>query len=269
MTNWRRLGAALSGMALVVIAAGAAPAHAAGKPICVGVVVDPAGLGHGVSSGCAKVQPGASGIDVLEAAGHKLVFRSDGLICSIDALPANGCAGVDDHHYWAYFRRAPGSSRWTYSTLGPASTRPAANSAEGWVFGGGSQPPPDIAQSRLCPPASAATPSPKPTHRRSPQPAASRATHRPTPTATPSKSRAPRHRAGAGPATHHRRHVGRTTGSSDAYTSTLHLSFSPTPRAATEHSKSSGHGGLIGLIVGVAVVAALGGAAVIRSRRST
>ena len=62
---------------------------------------------------------GATGVDVLEAGGHTVGFRHDGLVCTIDGLPKTGCAAVDDTHYWAYFHRAPGATTLDLQQRGP------------------------------------------------------------------------------------------------------------------------------------------------------
>ena len=122
--------------------------------ICVALVVDARALGAGVSTTCAKVPAGSTGIDVLQAGGHQIGYRRDGLICTIDALPKNGCAAVDDSHYWAYFHRAPRSTAWTYSTEGAATYQPANASTDGWVYDNGTSLTPDnIPYRKICPPA--------------------------------------------------------------------------------------------------------------------
>src|SRR4051812_32541709 len=110
---------------------------ASGHTICVALVVDGRSLGSNVSTSCAKVSKGSTGVDVLRAAGHRLTFRNDGLVCAIDGLPKGGCSGVDENHYWAYFHRAPGSTTWSYSSEGPSTYQPANASTDGWVYDDG------------------------------------------------------------------------------------------------------------------------------------
>ena len=108
----RRLALLLSVAVAAASAASARPRRGRGAParaqICVALVVDARHARRdGVSTSCATVSKGATGVDVLQAAGHSVAFRSDGLICTIDGLPRGGCAAVDASHYWAYFHRAP------------------------------------------------------------------------------------------------------------------------------------------------------------------
>ena len=110
----------------------AVPSSAA-RQICVAVVVDFRTLGGSVASTCAKVPDGTTGTQVLKAAGHTMTFRSDGLICTIDGQPAQGCSATDSSHYWAYWHRPAGSSTWQYSSEGSGTYQPANNSSDGWV----------------------------------------------------------------------------------------------------------------------------------------
>ncbi|HEU5033814.1 MAG TPA: hypothetical protein VFT62_03545 [Mycobacteriales bacterium] len=148
---------AVCGPAAVV---GTTPARADSR-ICVALVVDFADLGGGVHSTCAQVAQGSTGVDVLQAAGHRLTVCSDGIIGEIDGKPANGCQTKDSTHYWSYWHRAPGSTRWTYSTEGPATYEPANRSTEGWVWQSGSaknQQPTDVPYADIC----GSTPTPRP-----------------------------------------------------------------------------------------------------------
>jgi hypothetical protein len=258
-------------------AAGATAATTKGT-ICVALVVDDRAFGGGVYTDCAKVPKGSTGVDVLDAAGHTVGFRSDGLICTIDGLPKGGCGAVDDSHYWAYFHRAPGATSWTYSTEGPSTYRPVNNSAEGWVYDDGSATVPDnVPQSAICTRTKPSpTPSPTPTRtrgtggRRPTSTPHQRATS-PTPTSTPSPT-ATTHR-------HTTRHRHRGTSDSSRHASTQ-------PRARTSPSAgpstgstavalsdtgppaASGGSHLLGLVLGLLVVAGLGAFAAVRFRRA-
>lgn len=176
---------------LATLAAGAAglvtpgPAAAGSAHICVGLVIDATSIGGSTDTECASVPPGSSGIDVLESTGHTVTTDYDGrFVCSIDGVPSSGCSGVDADHYWSYWHRAAGDTRWAYSSDGAASYQPAAGSTDGWVYDNGhTRRPPDVG--RLCPePTGSTTASPSPSPSRAGR-SNSRTTH---PAAT---SRAP------------------------------------------------------------------------------
>ncbi|MDQ6650147.1 MAG: hypothetical protein M3Z02_08535, partial [Actinomycetota bacterium] len=144
------------------------PANAA-PPICVGVVVSPGALGGGSNTYCAKVADGSTGSQVLYARANALgrpapTYRRDGLLCTIDGLPSEGCAKTDSTHYWSYWHRPAGAGSWQYSNEGPASYRPSDRSEEGWSWqnGGSSEaanPPPLVNVDAICPqPATAPQP---------------------------------------------------------------------------------------------------------------
>jgi cell division septation protein DedD len=248
---------------------GASTARASSTTICVALIVDGRALGSDVSSSCATVNQGATGVGVLRAAGHSVGFRSDGLICTIDGLPKSGCADVDDSHYWAYFHRAPGKTSWTYSTEGPSTYRPANTATEGWIYrdGGALTPPDNVPYTQICKTKPTPKPTPTPTHSAKPShkpthyPTVRTTQHstapsRPTPTPTPSKSDR-RHDHGRN---HHPQPPNNITAS---------FGPGPTPAALSGGAPPpSNHHGPLGLIIGLVVVGGLGGLAAYRFRRS-
>jgi hypothetical protein len=242
---------------------GATAARASsGHKICVALVVDGRTLGSDVSTSCAKVDKGATGVEVLQSAGHHVTFRNDGLLCTIDGLPRTGCADIDDTHYWAYFHRAPGKTRWTYSTEGASTYQPVNDSTDGWVFDNGSAKTPDnIPYSQICKPAATKpTPTPTPSATHHPRSHSSSAAATPTPM--------PSHSATASRSHSSRRHHRKPAGTLSA-THVSTPSASPSSAALTGGAPSaSNHHGLLDLLVGLAVVAGLGGLAVARFRRS-
>jgi hypothetical protein len=262
-------------------AAAGMPARGASRPtICVALVVDARSIGSDVSTSCAKLPKGASGVAVLQAGGHQVGFRSDGLLCTIDGLPKSGCAGVSDTHYWAYFHRAPGSTKWLYSSEGPSSYQPVNDSTEGWVYDNGKAlTPENVPYRRICPAEHAATPTPSVTASAPATAPSARATTSPTsaahhtaspgetpqsapPTSTPSP--AGRHHASHQPSA-------AAAATSPATTDLASAATSPLPSAVTLAGGTdtpSSHSGRIGLVLAVIVVAALGVAAFLRSRRS-
>jgi hypothetical protein len=259
------LGLTIAAVATVVPSAAAAPVAAHSKPtICVALVVDGRALGSSVSTTCAKVPRGSTGLDVLEAAGHHVGFRSDGLLCTIDGLPKSGCADVDDTHYWAYFHRAPGSTTWTYSSEGPSTYQPVNKSTEGWVYDNGkSRTPDNVPYAQICKPAAAPAPTPTtyPTTTSPPQPA-------PTPSTNPATSaRRHHHRPPHSPAAKDASRHSAATSPTSASPAPSTSSSAPTLLAGAVSPPASHHG-WVGLIIGLVVVLALGGLAATRFRRS-
>ena len=242
---------------------------AAGSTICVGLVIDPRAIGGTVSATCVNVRPGTTGVGVLEAAGHSVTFRKDGLLCTIDGLPDSGCSGVNDSHYWVYYHRAPDRTGWTYATENESIYAPASRSTEGWVYDNGANPAPkpqDIPAAQICAgllkPAAASTPA---------KPAASTTPHR---TAKPRGSSTAAPATSATPTTPrpHRQPSRATSaspkaGGTQAGTSTSPpLSPSPTAAAARD-SGSSGNGSAVGAVIAGVVIVVLIAGAVIGTRR--
>lgn len=250
-------------LAVAGVALPATPAAAA-KTICVGLVVDARSLGGPVSAHCTTVPDGSTGYDVLGADGHTVGFRNDGLICTIDNRPSDGCAAVDAEHYWAYFHRKPGSSSWSYSNEGATTYEPGNGETEGWVWRDGDAAKPDnVAYATICPPAATARPHPRPSDSH----AAATPLASPAATSTPSPVTRRTERS--------RRHKPRAAATSARPTvpppSTTPPASAPLPSPVTIAAvNSADHGGSAGppwSLIGVAVVAvALGGAAAVRWR---
>ena len=234
--------------AVAVTAAGIAmPATpvAAAKTICVGLVVDARSLGGQVSTDCTTVADGSTGYDVLHAAGHSVGFRQDGLVCTIDNRPSNGCAATDASHYWAYFHRAPHTSTWTYSNEGPSTYRPGNGETEGWVWRAGDSAKPEaVPYSTICPQQPSATPSP----------------HVATTTTSAAASAAPepprRRRHARRPAAH-----AATTPAPAPSRTTATIAAAP-----STHDSGGSSGPPWGLLAGIATVVVLGGVAAVRWR---
>ena len=73
------------------------------------------------------------GYAVLRAAGHQLRIEA-GFLCGIDGYPATGCGNRPgfDGSYWRYFHATPGGP-WTYSSVGGGGYRmPSRCAIEGW-----------------------------------------------------------------------------------------------------------------------------------------
>lgn len=261
-------------MSLLLVTAGlglsvTSSATAASSASCVAVVVDATALGGSVSTGCDRGHPGATGIDVLSAAGYTLTFRQDGLLCTINDLPSSGCSGVDSTHYWAYYHRAPGATSWSYSNEGPATYQPSNGSTEGWVYRDGTlRPPRNVPYSQICG-QPAATPKPHHTTRAVSTPS-TLPRHLPTHSARPLPPRstptiAPHPKATIVPEPR-RHHAGSTTPYPTFSGSPPHASPSRS-QLPTSVGSSGGHGGVIGAIIAAIIVIALAGAAVVTNRR--
>ncbi len=271
--------------AAFVLLGPAAPAAAAAR--CVGVVVDARLAGGSLHSRCAKGDPD-SGLDALARAGvgYAFVPRQPGQVCQLDGVPACSDTGTDT--YWSYWWRAKGSTRWVYATTGAAAHDPAPGDTEAWVWqDGGRRKPPDLTFASICPSAAGAR-SGSPAPARSSSPARSReAEPLPDPTSTPkasrpaatssskpSSSKASTSTASSSPVS------GSTappTTSTPGTTSTTSTSAGDPSAAATDGSGPEGSDGSdgsgdgapwAGAAVGAALVALLGGATVLRSRRS-
>ncbi|MEU5694527.1 hypothetical protein [Actinosynnema sp. NPDC020468] len=266
------------GLALVVGALLGPTAPAAHAADCSGVtvVVDYRSLGGGVQTGCAAGDP-ATGLAAMQAAGFGYTFasRQPGFVCRINAKPAaDPCVNASPATaYWSYWHAPPGGS-WSYSDLGAGSYDPPAGSVEGWAFGSGEQPgiaPP--APPRPTQPAPQPT-QPKPTPQQPGQPALT-APGQPGQPAQPGQPGQPAATTTTTAVT--------TTGSSVALSSTSASAQSSGSSAASESSVSSSaagpsatsvaveptatRGSPVGLVVGLAVIAVLGGVAFLVARR--
>ena len=245
----------------------AAPVSAAER--CVGVVVDARLLGGVVSTGCAEGDPD-SGLAALEAAGFRYAFapRLPGFVCQIDSAPE--CSRTGTTTYWSYWYRTKGSRAWVYSSEGAGSRDPAPGSTEAWVWqDGGRREPPDVALETICPQVARsrterAVPSSSPSPARtSGSAAAARPSRRTTgTTGTTDRSPAP---ASPAPAT-------ASDGTAPAPTTAPAASSAPASRSSAAGGVPAGDGPdrtpWTGVVLGGGLVAALGAAALARSRRS-
>jgi hypothetical protein len=240
---------------------------AASNTICVALVVDAHSIGGPVSTDCATVKKGSTGIDVLEAAGHTVTFRSDGLLCTIDGLPRTGCSAVDDTHYWAYYHRAPGSTTWSYSNEGAGTYQPVNDSTDGWVYDNGTKlTPRNVPYAAICKPTATPSPTARATraHRSTlPVTPKRRSTSPPAPTSSDA--------AGSSHRAHHRPTSPRANNPTPTRSATPLRAEgrgrSTTPLATGPDSSSGGHGTLVGVIVAAVIVAGLAGAAAANTRR--
>jgi hypothetical protein len=271
--------AALGGVGLVALVAllgPAAPAAAAATP-CVGVVVDGRLTGGSLRTACATGDP-KTGLDALTRAGigYAFVPRQPGQVCQLDGVPACTDTGADT--YWSYWWRAKGSDRWVYATTGAGTHDPEPGDTEAWVWqDSGKVEPPDIAFARICPQAATprsrtptATAAPRSTSSGNAQPvpdlSSTPAASKPTealsaePTHTPRASSAP-------PPTTATATAAASTASTTAPSTTSSGPTSPTAGAAAADGGSGPP--WAGLAVGAALVAGLGGAALVRARRGS
>ncbi|KAA2250995.1 hypothetical protein F0L68_38465 [Solihabitans fulvus] len=263
---------AATGTGLLVAAATPAAASGCADGAGVTVVVDYRSLGGGVQVGCAAGSP-ASGLDALQAAGfgYNSASRQPGFVCRIGGRPATDpCVNAAPASaYWSYWHAQPGGA-WAFSDLGAAGYTPAAGSVEGWSFGSGQQPgiaaparpapPPPPAQPPAQPDLAAPNPGQQsPGQGNQPRPTPPAATQQGgRTTASAGAPTAGQDSASADPST--TGSSAETPGSSTAATS----SPATTPTAG---ATPAGHGGLVGLLVGIAVIAGLGGLAWWTARR--
>lgn len=125
-----------------------------------------------------------SGLDLLERSGLDLNYEAGGgmggAICRIDGegctYPQDDCfcqcqSGGAECTYWSYWLLDGGS--WQYASLGAANRTLSGGEVDGWVWGPGSDPPPQVGFTEICQP-DPPTPTPSPT-----------GTPTPTPTRTP------------------------------------------------------------------------------------
>lgn len=260
----------------LLLSAGAVPlgiAPAAAAPptsgtICVALVVDARSIGGPVDTDCATVNKGATGLDVLQAAGHTLTFREDHLLCTIDGLPKTGCSAIDDTHFWAYYHRAPASTSWSYSTSGAGSYQPVNDSTDGWVYDDGTKTEPDnVPYAAICKAKATPSPTPKPTqvtHPTKTRHPSARGSATPSSTPSPTASRKTKRR-------HERHHQGHAASSASPTSSLDTPLASQTANPVATHagggSSDGGHGTIVGVIVAAVIIGGLGAAALASNRR--
>ncbi|MGN6473213.1 MAG: hypothetical protein ACTHK4_06145 [Mycobacteriales bacterium] len=240
----------------------AAASPGATKTICVGLIIDAHTISGPTSAKCVTVKAGTSGVGVLEAGGHSVTFRQDGLLCTIDGLPKTGCSAVDDTHYWAYYHRAPGSTTWSYSNEDSRTYQPVNRSTEGWVYDNGSKlEPKNVPASQMCAALLKAKPTPSPKATKTPRPP-----HSPTPSSRPSLATSKP--AAKGGVRHHRLHRATPRAANSAAAQAVPT---PSPTAASSGNstapKSSGHGNAMGALVAAGVIAVIAAATLVAARR--
>ena len=270
----RRPGGFLARAGVVLAAAGlataglvaAAPAASAAACTGVSVVVDFGSLGGGAQTGCFAGDP-TSGLQALSGAGFGYTFapRQPGLVCQINVRP-NPCNGAPTNAYWSYWHAQPGGS-WVYSTTGAGGRNPAPGTVDGWAFGAGGAP-------GIAPPAAAAPPpaqqpappQPVPPPAAKPQPVPPAAKPAPQGATTPGAPTpgAPAETPAAIPTPDAQPSA---TGGSAVATSSSTAAAAPAPQGGADPSDGGGGGVPYGLIGGLALVAALGGAAFWTARR--
>jgi len=158
-----RLFLTLAAFALLLAFGLAAPAAAQDDPgaIRVGVVVQgPDGLPQ---TFCVTLEPGATGLDALEATGLPLASEQGPLGAMVCRVGDTGCAppgescfcqceGGSGCAYWAYFGLQDGA--WQYRPSGAAQVTPQAGAVEGWWWrrsAANAAPPPALPFETLCP----------------------------------------------------------------------------------------------------------------------
>ena len=131
---------------------------------------------EGSISGLALLQRSGLSLDASSGAGGVKVCRIEGEGC-----PASDCfcqCKGSPCVYWNYFYRSQGGA-WAYSPLGAAGRTVQPGDVDGWVWGDGSSPPPDVDLTAICTvdepvtqPATSTPTVPIPTTTPTPEPAA-------------------------------------------------------------------------------------------------
>ena len=269
----RRLATVAALASLSIVAPGQVHGACAAGQVQISVVVD-FGTGRSVSAACVGAGTLDNGATVLAARASQLGtapprLNSSGLVCAIDGYPTEGCGDQTGGHYayWSYWHGD--ASGWTYSNVGPAGSRAQPGTVDGWRFqpdgaGNPSDPPPRGSSdpAATCRPALPPAPSPSIVTGPTSGPAAKTGgkpsgptTARPTPAAGETTSTDA---------------VTTTTGAGGSSTGTAvaagPLADRATARvAARENGK--GHDPPWGLVAGVALVGAVGGAGALVARR--
>lgn len=180
--------------ALLLVLGSSSTASGAETDCRVGVVVDFSRFGGGVTARCSSGPDGRDTVEVLRDAGLTVSLGTGGyagFLCALNGFPENGArdcqANAGRSQYWAFYHREPGSSSWTYSQKGVQGWKPADASQVGFTWTDGQPlPPPLVPQSAVCPgPAEgsgSSTESPRPAGRPSPS-TVMRSSARPAPAA--------------------------------------------------------------------------------------
>ncbi len=100
-----------------------------------------------------------TGAELLRRSGLSVVYTGSGGfgegVCSIDGTGCNDpgdcfcrCRGADCA-YWAYFSRSEGG--WRFQPVGASQRSVRDGDVDGWVWGSGSEPPPQVSFATVCP----------------------------------------------------------------------------------------------------------------------
>jgi hypothetical protein len=261
-----------------VSAATAAPISHCTTTSGVIVVVDFRHFGGAIDRGCAPTP--TTGYDALHNAGYTTSpDNEDGpaFVCRIDGKPTPAQEPCDrtppTSSAWSYWYADPGHNSWSFHDLGAMSTHPKPGSVDAWVFGstvgGGYNGEPSFSPASVRATATSPTPTPAPTHVvTSPRPRHHRhvsptATSATTPSASPTgtartQRRRRKHPAAASPT----RSPSPSPGASGLR---IVDQTGPGPEAGTSKGSPTG------LLIGLALIVVLGGAAGVtawRRRRS-
>ncbi len=90
----------------------------------------------GVVSQCVPWSDGVTGLDALKSAGFTYRAQGAGQVCAINGYPADGCGtktGDRKYQYWAYWKAPAGENSWDYSAIG-AAPKIRSGGTEGWRF---------------------------------------------------------------------------------------------------------------------------------------
>ena len=183
-------------------------------------------------------------------------YNNAGLLCSLDGFPESGCGErtAAGYRYWSYWF---GGEAWSYASTGPAFHRAKPGGVVGWRFqptgAANATDPPPRASARfadLCPAATASSTPPT-------------TASRPVPTTKPSQPLVSTSEAST---TTQRPEAAPTTTTTVALAASS-TSSSSAPDVIDEGRDDNGGSSWPVAVGGVAMAAALGGAAAIKSRR--
>jgi hypothetical protein len=188
--RWQRAAAWLLAWLFLVPAVGAWAQDETGEAALVVVLED-----GRVETRCVSLAEGPlTGAELLQHTDLEVIFEVSALgqkVCQVEGVgcpyPQTACfcqCMSSDCTYWNYYYREPGDAAWTYSPLGSGARQIQPGGMEGWVWGDGRTPPPELAFEAVCPPPATAEPATEVA------PTAPPSTPRPSVTAVASATRA-------------------------------------------------------------------------------
>lgn len=228
---------------------------------------DTPGAPSGNTVTCVVVDGDDTAAEALEARARMLGrpaprYNNAGLLCSLDGFPDGGCGErtAAGYRYWSYWF---GGDGWSYASTGPAFHRAKAGGVVGWRFqpagtATASDPPPRASArfAELCTPVASASP-PTTAVTARPRTTGSAAATSTTTVLAAGKADAPSITSASAPASP-------SSSTTSATEDEERTAVGAAPSQRTDRDDDSSWPVAVG---GVAVAAALGGAAIFKSRR--